>query len=121
MALGGLPPASIYALLAAAYSLIYALIGRQDASGVDRIYLASYVPSGTNLVQTHEIAISPTGQRAALPSITVLNNGIVVMEYETFNAQDGRVHVHVATSDDFGATIASDIDEYSFTLLRWQH
>jgi hypothetical protein len=101
-------------------SHIYTLIGRQDASGVDRIYLASYVPSGTNLIQTHEIAISPTGQRAALPSITVLNNGIVVMEYETFNTQDGRVHVHVATSDDFGATIASDIDEYSFTPLTVQ-
>src|SRR5438309_7766444 len=46
-------------------------------------------------------------------SITVKDDGTVVLMYETFNAQDGKVHVHVASSDDFGATISSDIDEYS--------
>ena len=40
--------------------------------------------------------------------------------YETFNSEDGKVHVHVASSDDFGATISSDIDEYSFTPLTLQ-
>jgi hypothetical protein len=99
---------------------VYVLIGKQDANGVDRIYLASYVPSGANLVQTHEIVVSPAGQRAALPSITVKDDGTIVMLYETFNAQDGKVHVHVAGSDDFGATISSDIDEYSFTPLTLQ-
>jgi len=99
---------------------VYVLIGKQDANGVDRIYLASYVPSGANLAQTHELVISPAGQRAALPSITVKDDGSVVMLYETFNAQDGTVHVHVAASDDFGATISSDIDEYRFTPLTLQ-
>jgi hypothetical protein len=93
------------------------LIGKQDANGVDRIYLVSYVPSGTNLVQTHEIVVSPAGQRAALPAITAKADGTVVLMYETFNSQDGKVHVHVASSDDFGATISSDTDEYSFTPL----
>jgi len=99
---------------------VYVLIGKQDANGVDRIYLVSYVPSGTNLVQTHEIVVSPAGQRAALPAITAKADGTVVLMYETFNSQDGKVHVHVASSDDFGATISSDTDEYSFTPLTLQ-
>lgn len=37
--------------------------------------------------------------------------------YETFNAQDGKVHVHVASSDNFGASISSDVEEYAFTPL----
>jgi PEP-CTERM motif len=99
---------------------IYVLIGKQDANGVDRIYLASYAPSGTNLVQTHEIVVSPAGQRAALPAITVKDDGTVVIMYETFSTQDGKVHVHVASSDDSGATISSDIEEYAFTPLTLQ-
>lgn len=98
-------------------SHVYVLIGKRDANGVDRIYLVSYMPSGANLVQTHEIVVSPAGERAALPAITVKDDGTVVLMYESFNAQDGKVHVHVASSDDFGATISSDIDEYSFTPL----
>ena len=101
-------------------SHIYTLIGKQDASGVDRIYLASYTPSGANLVQTHEIAISTPGQRSALPAITVKDDGTVVMMYETFNTQDGKVHVHLASSDDFGATISSDTEIYAFTPLSVQ-
>ena len=100
---------------------VYALIGKQDANGVDRIYLVSYQAVGTNLVQTHEIVVSPAGQRAALPAITVKDDGTVVLMYETYTAQDNRVHIHVASSDDFGATISSDIEEYSFiplTLLQ---
>jgi hypothetical protein len=98
-------------------SHVYALIGKRDANGVDRIYLVSYQAVGANLVQTHEIVVSPAGQRAALPAITVKDDGSVVLMYEAFNTQDGKVHVHVASSDDFGATISSDIDEYSFTPL----
>jgi hypothetical protein len=59
----------------------------------------------------------PAGQRAALPSIGVKDDGTVVLMYDTFNAQDGKVNVHIASSDSFGATISSDIDEYNFTLL----
>jgi hypothetical protein len=38
------------------------------------------------------------------------------MMYEVYGA-DGKVHVHVASSTDFGASIASDVQEYSFTPL----
>ena len=97
---------------------VYALIGKQDGSGVDRIYLESFVPgAGNTLVKTNELVISPAGQRAALPAITVKADGTVVMMYETFDSRAGTVHVHFASSDDFGATISSDIDEYDFTPL----
>src|ERR1700730_15705816 len=98
-------------------SHVYALIGKRDANGVDRIYLVSYQAVGANLVQTHEIVVSPAGQRAALPAITVKDDGTVVMMFEAFNSQDGKVHVHVVSSDAFGATISSDIHQYSFTPL----
>jgi hypothetical protein len=51
-----------------------------------------------------------------LPSITVLDNGSVVILYDSYGA-DGKVHVHVATSKDFGATIDADTETYSFTPL----
>ena len=95
---------------------VYALIGKQDANGTDRIYLAAFQHAGTNLVKASEIVISPAFQRAALPAITVKADGIVVMMYETF-ADDGKVHVHIASSSDFGASISSDIEEYGFTPL----
>src|SRR3984893_18165816 len=98
-------------------SHVYTLIGKRDGSGTDRIYLTTYQPVGANLVKTSEIVVSPAGQRAALPAITAKDDGTVVLMYETFNTQDGKVHVHVASSVDFGATISSDIDEYSFTPL----
>ena len=97
-------------------SQVYVLIGKQDATGTDRIYLAAYRNVGANLVKTSEIVISPAGERAALPAITIEDNGTVVMTYETY-AADGKVHIHVAYSVDFGASIASDIEEYSFTPL----
>jgi len=101
-------------------SHVYALIGKRDANGVDRIYLVSYQAVGANLNKLSEIVVSPAGQRAALPAITVKDDGPVVMMYETFNPQAGTVHVHVASSDDFGATISSDIEQYSFTPLSLQ-
>jgi hypothetical protein len=97
-------------------SHVYVLIGKQDANGTDRIYLAAYQPLGTNLVKSSEIVVSPAGERAALPAITVKDDGSVVLMYETYGA-DGKVHVHVASSDDFGASIGSDIEEYTFKPL----
>ncbi len=96
-------------------SRVYTLIGKQDGAGVDRVYLVSYQAVGLNLVQTSEIVISPAGQQAALPSITVLANGCVIMMYDTWDGQ--QVRVHLATSNDFGATIATDDIEYSFVPL----
>jgi hypothetical protein len=74
---------------------------------------------GGNLVQSHEIAISPAGQQAALPAIAVKADGSVIMMYDSVTS-DGKVHVHVAASDDFGATISADIQEYAFTPLTLQ-
>ena len=70
-------------------------------------------------MQTSEIVVSPAGQQAALPAITVKDDGTVVLMYETFGT-DGKVHVHVASSDNFGASIASDVEEYAFTPLTLQ-
>jgi len=94
---------------------VYTLIGKQDGSGTDRIYLREFHPNGTNLGASAEIAISPAGQRAVFPSVTVLDNGTVVMMYDTFDGN--QVHVHIATSTDFGASISSDVIAYSFVPL----
>ena len=99
---------------------VYVLVGKQDGTGTDRIYLDSYLAVGVNLVKTSEIVVSPAFERAALPSLTVKDDGSVVILYETADANN-KVHVHIAASDDFGATIATDIEEYSFnprTLLQ---
>jgi hypothetical protein len=95
---------------------VYVLIGKEDPTGTDRIYLAAYQRVGANLVKSSEIVISPAGERSALPSITVKDDGSIVMMYETYGA-DGKVHIHVASSEDFGASISSDIEAYSFTPL----
>jgi hypothetical protein len=97
-------------------SHVYVLIGKEDPTGTDRIYLAAYQRVGANLVKSSEIVISPAGERSALPSITVKDDGSIVMMYETYGA-DGKVHIHVASSEDFGASISSDIEAYSFTPL----
>ena len=96
-------------------SRVYVLIGKQDSSGVDRIYLVEYHAAGASLIKDSEIVVSPAGQQAALPSITVLSNGIVVMMYDTWNGS--QVQVHLATSMDHGLTIATDVIEYSFVPL----
>ena len=94
---------------------VYALIGKQDGTGTDRVYLVEYHSTGAGLVKDSEIVVSPAGQQAALPSITVLSNGTVVMMYDTWDGN--QVHVHVTTSKDHGLTIATDAVEYSFVPL----
>lgn len=99
-------------------SHIYTLIGYQDGSGNNRIYLVTFQPSGSNLVASGPpLVISPAGEQAALPSVTVLANGAVVMMYDTYNSATNMVDVHVAVSLDFGASIYSDTVEYSFDPL----
>jgi hypothetical protein len=63
-----------------------------------------------------EIVVSPAREAAALPAITVKDDGTVVIMYETY-ASDNRACIHVASSEDFGACIASDIVDYAFTPL----
>ena len=96
---------------------IYVLIGKKDGAGTDRVYLATYQVSGAGLVKTSEIAVSPAGQQAAMPSLTVTANGSVVVEYETYDAAHNMVIVHVGQSSDFGASMVSDDAIYSFTPL----
>ncbi len=98
-------------------SNIYALIGKRDQSGTDRIYLVTYRSVGNNLVQTSEIVVSPADERAALPSITVEDDGTVVLMYETYDGSSNTVHVHVASSTNFGASIGQDVIDYSFVPL----
>lgn len=98
-------------------SHIYVLYGLQDTTGTNRVYLQEYHPSGGSLVGSTPIAVSPAGLWGALPSVTVLANGTVVVEYETYNSSGNAVAVHVAYSTDHGASIATDVVEYSFTPL----
>lgn len=94
---------------------VYVLIGKQDANNVDRVYLVEFHVLGNTLVKGTEIVVSPTGQWGAIPSITVLDNGTVVIMYDAFDGS--KVNVHVATSTNFGASIDSDVVEYSFVPL----
>lgn len=97
-------------------SHVYVLYGAQDNTGTDRIFLEEFHAAGGSLVGSAPLVISPAFERAALPAITVKDDGTVVMMYETFG-DDGKIHIHIASSDDFGASIDSDIEEYSFTPL----
>lgn len=97
---------------------VYVTYGVQDGSGTDRIYLEEFhAGGGGGLVGSPAVVVSPPGERAALPSVTVLADGTVVVEDETYNAANGKVEVRVAWSSDNGATIAGDDLEYSFTPL----
>lgn len=105
-------------------SHIYVVYGLQDVSGTNRVYLQEYHPSGGTLVGSTPVVVSPAGVWAALPSVTVLANGTVVVEYETWNGQPtgsgSQITVHVAYSTDFGASVAGDVNEYTFSPLTLQ-
>lgn len=96
---------------------VYVTWGKRDISGTDRIYVTEYHPVGAALVAGATSIVSVAGQWAALPSVTVLADGTVVVMYDAYNSTDGTVHVHIASSSDFGATFGSDADIYSFTPL----
>jgi hypothetical protein len=90
---------------------VYAVYGKEDASGTDRLYLAEFHPDGSgNLVErANPVALSVPGQRSALPSIAVTANGTVAVQYDTFSANDGQFHVHLATSTDQGLTFTDQV------------
>jgi hypothetical protein len=98
-------------------SHIYVTYGAQDDTHTDRVFLQEFHPSGSTLVGSTPVVVSPAGQAAALPSLTVLADGNVVIEYETYNAATNQVTVHVADSVDHGATINTDLSRYQFTPL----
>jgi hypothetical protein len=93
---------------------IYAVYGKEDASGVDRIWLAEFHPDGQGgLVQrSNPVALSVPGQRSALPSVAVTTNGTVFVQYDTFDGT--QFHFHLATSTNRGLSF-TDQDLYDFT------
>jgi hypothetical protein len=95
---------------------VYAVYGKEDAAGTDRLYLGEFHPDGAgNLVErASPLPFSVVGQRSALPSIAVTDNGGVAVQYDTFNSADGQFHVHLATSTDQGQSF-KDQDIYDFT------
>jgi hypothetical protein len=98
-------------------SHIYTVWGKRDASGVDRIYVTEYHPSGGTLVAGATSIVSVAGEWGALPSITVLADGTVVVMYDAYDSTDGTVHVHVVSSTDNGASFNGDSDIYSFSPM----
>jgi hypothetical protein len=95
---------------------VYAVYGKEDTTGTDRLYLAEFHPDGFGgLVERgNPIAFSVLGQRSALPSIAVTDNGTVAVQYDTFTDADGQFHVHLAVSTDQGQSF-TDQDLYDFT------
>jgi hypothetical protein len=95
---------------------VYAVYGKEDATGTDRLYLAEFHPDGSGglVERSSPLAFSVPGQRSALPSIAVTANGTIAVQYDTFTDGDGQFHVHLATSTDQGQTF-TDQDLYDFT------
>src|SRR5207249_8774319 len=63
---------------------IYTVYGKLDGNGVDRLFIREFHPSGGTLVGSAPVLFSIPGQRAALPSVTVTDNGTVVVEYDSY-------------------------------------
>jgi hypothetical protein len=96
---------------------VYAVFGHQDGSSVDRIYLEEFHVVADNLVASSPIVVSIVGQRSALPSVTVLADGEVVVMYDSYTTGDNKVHVHIADISSDGQTLNSDNDVYDFVPL----
>jgi hypothetical protein len=97
---------------------VYAVYGKQDASGTDRLYLAEFHPDGQGglIERANPVALSVPGQRSSLPSIAVAANGTLAVQYDTFTPDDGQFHVHLATSADHGLTFADQtLDDFTAT------
>jgi hypothetical protein len=97
---------------------IYAVYGKQ-VDGVDQLLLAEFHDDGTgNLAErASPVPFSVPGQRAALPSVAVTDDGTVYILYDTFTSADGQFHIHLTRSSDQGMTFAAGADNvlYDFT------
>lgn len=100
---------------------IYTVYGKEDANGLDRLYVEEFHPNGGTLVGSGSVLFSVGGQRAALPSVAVCDDGTLFIEYDSYIgpngdplAAGGVFQVHLATSHDFGQTFTDDI-LYTFT------
>jgi hypothetical protein len=103
-------------------SHIYVTYGMQDTTGADRIYLAEFHPdSSGNLVErANPVAVSVPGERAALPSVAVTDNGDLAVQYDTF--ANGQFHVHLARSSDHGLTFSDqDLNDFTATGIPYPY
>jgi hypothetical protein len=103
---------------------VYAVYGKEDASGTDRLYLAEFHPDGQGglVVRANPVALSVPGQRSSLPSIAVAANGTLAVQYDTFTPDNGEFHVHLATSTDHGLTFADQaLDDFTATGIPFPY
>ncbi len=95
---------------------VYTVYGKRDAANVDRLFLAEFHPDPlkpANLVRrANPVAFSVAGERAALPSVAVINKGTVFVLYDTFS--NGQFHVHLARSGNLGLNFSDEV-LYNFT------
>src|SRR5262249_21407013 len=94
---------------------IYAVYGKKDGSDVDRLWLAEFHPDGQGglVERTNPVALSVPGERSALPSVAVTDNGTVFVMYDSFDG--AQFHIHLAQSTDLGQTFTTQ-DLYDFTV-----
>jgi PEP-CTERM motif-containing protein len=92
-------------------SHVYAVYGKQDATSVDRLYLATFTTIAGNLVENPGAGTTPfsiAGQRSALPSIAIAANGTIAVLYQT-TPSTNNFEVHLAMSLDLGLTFTDKV------------
>jgi hypothetical protein len=89
---------------------VFIVYGKQDGTGTDRLYLATFHPSSQTITFDPN-PISVASQRAALPSITVLANGTLELLYDTFSG--GQFHIHLASSTDQQTFTDQDLRDFT--------
>jgi len=67
---------------------VYVVYGKQDAGGIDRLYIRDYNPA-SNTFTSAPVLFSVAGQRAALPSVTVTADGNVWVLYDSYVGPNG--------------------------------
>ncbi len=94
-------------------SRIYVVYGLSGASGIGRLFLQRFQPSGTNLVAGGAaLALSSTNFSAALPAVAVAENGTVAIMYHEYDGTNFLIHL--ALSSDLGQSIRTNLTLYSF-------
>jgi hypothetical protein len=89
-------------------SRVYAVYGKQDAMGVDRLYLATFATVAGNLVEQPGAGTNPLsvgGERSALPSVAVAADGTIAVLYQT-SPSTNHFEVHLALSLNLGLSFS---------------
>jgi hypothetical protein len=98
-------------------SHVYAVYGKRGDPldpNTDKIWIAEFHDDGTGDLaeRLSPVPLSVTGQRSALPSVAVTDDGTVFVLYDSYDGS--QIHVHLATSIDLGMNF-TDQDLYDFT------